>query len=201
MTSRSLSVDAVVGAGAALAREKGFAALGVRALAARLKVTPMALYRHLPGGEALSAAVLDALLLELPVLPSAGAPLEQLKAWAFAARAALQTCPGLAHHLLLHWFELSRTLEVVESLLGAADALGLRGFEAVAAANVVFTFVLMRVTLEESLRDANVLQRKLPALRGLPRLSRNAAEYRVARIDAHFDYGLTLLLEGLERRS
>ncbi|HEX4386102.1 MAG TPA: TetR/AcrR family transcriptional regulator C-terminal domain-containing protein [Myxococcales bacterium] len=201
MTTRSLSVEAVVGAGAALAREKGFPALGVRALAARLKVTPMALYRHLPDGEALSSAVLDALLLELPALPSAGQPLEQLKAWAVAARAMLQTCRGLAHHLLLHWFELPRALEVVESLLGATEALGFKGFEAVAASNAVFTFVLMRVELEESLRDANVLQRKLPALRGLPRLARNAAEYRVARVDAHFDYGLSLLLEGLERRS
>jgi AcrR family transcriptional regulator len=173
----------------------------VRALAARLKVTPMALYRHLPDGEALSAAVLDLLLTGLPALPPQGKPLEQLGAWAAAARAMLQTCRGLAHHLLLHWFELPRALEVVESLLGAAEALGFEGFEAVAASNAVFTFVLMRVTLEESLREANVLQRKLPALRGLPRLARNAAEYRVARIDAHFDYGLGLLLEGLERRS
>ena len=50
------------------------------------------------------------------------------------------------------------------------------------------------------LRKANVLQRKLPALRGLPRLAKNAAEYRVARVDAHFDYGLNLLLEALERQ-
>jgi AcrR family transcriptional regulator len=201
MPIRTLTVEAVVGAGAALAREKGLPALGVRALAARLKVTPMALYRHLPGGDALSAAVLDALLLELPALPRTGEPLEQLRAWATQARDMLRTCGGLAHHLLLHWFELPRALEVVESLLGAAEELGFKGFEAVAASNAVFTYVLMRVQLEESLRKANVLQRKLPALRGLPRLARNAAEYRVARVDAHFEYGLNLLLEGLERRS
>jgi AcrR family transcriptional regulator len=198
---QTLTAQTVVNAGAALAREKGLAALGVRALAARLKVTPMALYRHLPDGEALSAAVLDALLLELPALPAEGRPIDQLRAWAFAARDMLRTCGGLAHHLLLHWFELPRALEVVESLLAAAERLGLHGFEAVAASNAVFTFVMMRVQLEESLRKANVLQRKLPALRGLPRLAKNAAEYRVARVDAHFEYGLTLLLDGLGRRS
>jgi AcrR family transcriptional regulator len=201
MATRTLSVKSVIDAGAALAREKGLPALGVRALAARLKVTPMALYRHLPDGDALSSAVLDALLLELPVLPAAGKPLDQLRAWATDARAMLRTCGGLAHHLLLHWFELPRALEVVESLLGAAEQLGFKGFEAVAASNAVFTYVLMRVQLEESLRKANVLQRKLPALRGLPRLAKNAAEYRVARVDAHFEYGLNLLIEGLDRRS
>lgn len=201
MSTRTLSVETVTAAGVALAREKGFPALGVRAVAARLKVTPMALYRHLPDSQALSEAVLDALLAGLPVLPLSGTPTDQLRAWAAAAREMLLTCRGLAHHLLLHWFELPRALEVVESLLAAAEAMGFKGFEAVAASNAIFTFVLMRVELEESLRDANVLQRKLPALRGLPRLARNAAEYRVARVDAHFDYGLALLLEALERKS
>jgi AcrR family transcriptional regulator len=200
MATRTLSAEAVVDAGAALAREKGLAALGVRALAARLKVTPMALYRHLPDGEALCAAVLDALLLALPALPPEGAPLARLRAWAVEARVMLRACPGLAHHLLLHWFELRRALEVVESLLRGVALLGFEGFDAVAAANVVFTYVLMRVELEESLRKANVLRRKLPALRGLPLLAKNAAEYRVARVDAHFQFGLDLLLEGLERR-
>jgi hypothetical protein len=38
----------------------------------------------------------------------------------------------------------------------------------------------------------------LPALKGLPRLAKNAAEYKVARIDAHFEYGLERLLMGLK---
>jgi AcrR family transcriptional regulator len=181
MNARPLSTETVVLAGARLARERGLDSLGIRSLAARLRVTPMALYRHLADSEALTTAVLETLLAELPLAPSGGPPLQRLR----------------AHHLLLHWFELPRALEAVESLLAAAEDLGLRGFEAVAAANAVFTFVLMRVELEEALRAGNVMNRKLPALRGLPRLSKNAAEYRVARIDAHFDYGLDLLLKGL----
>jgi AcrR family transcriptional regulator len=198
---RSLTPESVVEAGAALAREQGLKALGIRPLAARLEVTPMALYRHVPDGEALSSAVLSALLQEVPLPAATGSPAARFRNWAAVARAALRGCPGLAHHVLLHWFELPRTLEVVEALLAAAEDLGLRGFEAVAAGNAVFTYVLMRVDLEESLRAGNVLKRRLPALRGLPRLSKNAAEYRVARVDAHFEYGLDLLLEGLERRS
>jgi AcrR family transcriptional regulator len=195
----ALTVERVVEGGVRLAREKGVSAVGVRALAAELGVTPMALYRHVASGEALSDAVLQALIAELPLVAAKGAPLGRLRSWAVSAREVLRSCPGLAHHLLLHWFELPRTLQVVESLLSAAEDLGLSDFPAVAAGNAVFTYVLMRVELEEALRAGNVLQRRLPALRGLPRLARNAAEYRVARVDAHFEFGLTLLLDGLER--
>ncbi|HEY2029784.1 MAG TPA: helix-turn-helix domain-containing protein [Myxococcales bacterium] len=199
MAEAGLSAEKVVEGGVRLARDKGLSSVGVRALAAELGVTPMALYRHVASGEALSDAVVQALLRDLPLVGVNGAPLGRLRAWAVSAREVLRSCPGLAHHLLLHWFELPRTLQVVESMLAAAEDLGLTGFSAVAAGNAVFTYVLMRVELEEALREGNVLQRRLPALRGLPRLARNAAEYRVARIDAHFEFGLTLLLEGLER--
>lgn len=199
MTEAGLSARKVVEGGLRLARDKGLSSLGVRALAAELGVTPMALYRHIASGEALSDAVVQALLAELPLVATEGPPLPRLRAWAVSAREVLRSCPGLAHHLLLHWFELPRALQVVESMLAAAEDLGLAGFPAVAAGNAVFTYVLMRVELEEALREGNVLQRRLPALRGLPRLSRNAAEYRVARVDAHFEFGLNLLLDGLER--
>jgi AcrR family transcriptional regulator len=144
-----LNLERVVESGAALAREKGLAALGVRALAARLDVTPMALYRHLPDSDALTGAVLEALLADLPLAAEKGAPRDRMRTWAKEARANLVRCRGLAHHLLLHWFELPRALEAVESLLAASEDLGLSGFESVAAANAVFTYVLMRVQLEE----------------------------------------------------
>jgi AcrR family transcriptional regulator len=194
-----LSAEKVVERGVRLARAKGLSSLGVRAVAAELGVTPMALYRHVASGEALADAVLQALVADVPLVGAEGAPLARLRAWAVSAREVLRSCPGLAHHLLLHWFHLPRALQVVESMLAAAEDLGLQGFAAVAAGNAVFTYVLMRVELEEALREGNVLQRRLPALRGLPRLARNAAEYRVARVDAHFEFGLNLLLEGLER--
>jgi AcrR family transcriptional regulator len=199
VAEHALTAEKVVEAGVRLARAKGLSSLGVRALAAQLGVTPMALYRHVASGEALSDSVVQALLAELPLVAAEGAPLARLGSWAVSAREVLRSCPGLAHHLLLHWFELPRALQVVESMLAAAEDLGLTGFPAVGAGNAVFTYVLMRVELEEALRAGNVLQRRLPALRGLPRLSRNAAEYRVARVDAHFEFGLNLLLEGLQR--
>jgi hypothetical protein len=74
----------------------------------------------------------------------------------------------------------------------------------VAAVNAVFTYVLMRAEAEESIRQAKVVERRLP--RGArsdarwPRLKANASEYEVARLDVHFAYGLDVILLGIDRR-
>jgi AcrR family transcriptional regulator len=202
--ARTLSQDAVVQAGVELVRRQGFSALGIRALAARLEVTPMALYRHVPHGDGLAAAVVEQLLAALPRVPGQGTLRARLRGWATAARAALREYPGFSHYLLLHWFELPAALQTVEELLAACEELGFTGFEAVASANALFTYVIMRVELEESLRGASAMKRKLAGLARskvpLPRIAANAAEYEVAKVDAHFEFGLELLLDGLARR-
>ena len=56
---------AVVRAAIALADERGLEAAGVRQVAERLEVTPMALYRHVGGKEGLLDDVADALYAEI----------------------------------------------------------------------------------------------------------------------------------------
>jgi AcrR family transcriptional regulator len=56
-----LDLDAVVDAAIALADERGLAALTMRALAARLRVSAMTLYGYVPGREELVDLMLDAL--------------------------------------------------------------------------------------------------------------------------------------------
>ncbi len=201
---RNLDSGRIIAAGVALAQRQGLPALTLRAVAARLSVTPMALYRHLPGGAALCEAVVAALAAGLPQVPRTGPVPARLRRFAQELRTALAATPGFSHHLLLHWFELPDALERIEQLLAVAEEAGLRGFEAVAAANAVFTFVLMRVQLEEALRGAGALRRTLSGLKKartrLPRLEAHAREYQTAKIDAHFDYGLELILEGLGKR-
>ena len=194
----------IVAAAVELVQRQGLPALSLRAVAARLGVTPMALYRHLPHGEALSAAVIAALAAALPEVPRKGPVRARLQRFAHALRTTLAAAPGFSHYLLLHWFELPDALERIEQLLAAAGELGLEGFEAVAAANAVFTFVLMRVQLEEALRGAGALRRTLSGLQKtrtrLRRLEAHAREYETARTDAHFDYGLKLILDGIGKR-
>ena len=201
---RTLDPARIVAAGVALVKREGMGALSLRAIAADLAVTPMALYRHLPDGEALHAAVVAALSAALPQVPRAGPVRRRLQRWAQETRAMLAAAPGFSHHLLVHWFELRDALERIEHLLAAAEETGLEGFEEVAAANAVFTFVLMRVQLEEALRGAGALRRTLSGLKKtqarLRRLEAHAREYQTAKTDAHFDYGLKLILDGIARR-
>jgi AcrR family transcriptional regulator len=199
-----LTTDSVVQAGVACVREEGLAALSLRSLAERLGVTPMALYRHVETAEALQKAVVDEMLAKVPAVPSGVGWSEAARSWAPAARGVLSAHPGLARHVLTEWFRLPRVLDWIEGLLAAAERDGMTGTPAVAAVNAIFTYVLMRAEAEEAIRSAGVVHRKLP--RGArseqrwPRLKANATEYEVARLDVHFEFGLTALLLGMERR-
>jgi hypothetical protein len=121
------------------------------------------------------------------------------------ARSVLADHPGFAHHFLVTWFELPAGLELTESLLAVAEDAGRTGFEAVATANAVLTFVLMRVQLEESIRAASVSTRHLALPRtagpALPRLRANIDQYTTARSDDHFTWGLDHLLRGILGRA
>jgi AcrR family transcriptional regulator len=191
----------VIRAGVEAVREGGLESLGIRALAERLGVTPMALYRHVESAERLEAEVVERILAAVPPAPAGEAFRAHAVAWARAAHAALVPYPGIARHVLTSWFRLERVLDWLEGLLVAAERSGMKGARGVAAANAVFTFVLMRVQMEESIRAAGVIRRKLPGGKKAarwPLLHQNAAEYEVAQLDRHFSYGLQVLLAGIE---
>jgi AcrR family transcriptional regulator len=188
----------VVDAGAALVADEGFDALSLRNLAARLGVTPMAMYRHVADADSLRNDVVRQLAAGLPHPDADSAPADAYRTWAADTRAALVAVPGFARHLMTHWFEVAEVLAIVEDLLGVAARAGRTGFEAVAAANAVFTFVLMRVDLEAAITAGGALHRRLgraPASR--PLLTAYARFYETAQLDQHFDFGLETLLRGL----
>lgn len=61
-----ISVDDVVAAGIAVADEQGLAAVTMRAVAARLDASPMALYAHVPDKTTLLALMTDHVLARMP---------------------------------------------------------------------------------------------------------------------------------------
>jgi AcrR family transcriptional regulator len=198
-----LSSEVVIQAGVDSVRQLGFSSLGIRPLAERLGVTPMALYRHVPTAAALQELVVDRVLAGVPPVPPSGPWTDSARAWATAAHEPLAAYPGIARHVLTRWFSLPHALDWVEGLLGAAERSGMTGTTAVAAANAIFTFVLMRVEAEESIVHAGAVRRKVPRGRKAvrwPRIQANASEYEIARFDFHFSYGLEALLLGIERR-
>ena len=149
-------------------------------------------------------AWLSACVIDLPVPVVDEDPLAAYREWAVGTRSALLACPGLGHYLLLHWFELPAMLGIVEGLLELAHRFGFEEFEQVGVANAVFSFVLARVDLEESLRTGDVLERELDSIarasERLPRLTTHLSEYERARVDEHFRFGLELMLDGIAAR-
>jgi len=199
-----LSPESVVQAGVDAVREGGLSNLGIRALAERLGVTPMALYRHVATAAALERAVVDAVLARVPTVAAKVEFTHAARSWAQGARPVLAAHPGVARHVLTNWFRLPRVLDWLEGLLAAAERTAVPGSAAVAAVNAVFTYVLMRVEFEDAVRTAGVIRRKLPkgarSEARWPHFMANAAEYEVAHLDRHFMFGLETLLLGLDRR-
>ena len=163
----------------------------------------MALYRHVPTSGALNLDVATEIVEGFADVRNSGDTCGDLEWWARRAHAALVPFPGAAAHLLATWFEIPAALRVVEALLEVVYAGGLQDFEAVAAVNAVFMFVLMRAEAEQTVRRARAVKRSLRlagAERDLPLLSALAEHYTTARFDLHFDYGLRLLLDGIAVR-
>lgn len=186
----------ILGAGCELARRDGVDALGVRSVAGVVGATPMALYRYVSDAADLRDAVLARLFESLPARPES---VDDVPRWARTFRAWLTDVPGLSRLVLIRWFELPPLLDIVEALLRVFNQVGLEGFELVAAANSLFSYVVSRGELEEAVRASGV-RRSLSWEEGetqRPLLNSLREEYEVARLDEHFDFGLELLLRGL----
>ncbi len=195
-----LSPDAIAEAGRQLVSQSHWSSLSLRAVAASLEVTPMALYRHVANSEALSALVLESIIDRCPRIPDSGHATLILVEWARSFHTELAKFPGVAGWLLTHWFESPAMLERMEELLELAARQGLDGFDAVATTNAVFTYVLMRCEAEQHVRSAGVVKRQLrlaQTTRPLPRLTTLAGHYTTAEFDAHFEFGLAALVRGM----
>jgi AcrR family transcriptional regulator len=87
----------IIEAATAIADQEGLGAVTMHAVAARLRVTPMALYRYFPGKEALYDAIIDAGMGLPPLQPEPRGPWrDEVTRWAHAKRAMLCGRPWLA---------------------------------------------------------------------------------------------------------
>jgi AcrR family transcriptional regulator len=96
----AINRDAILDATLALAEERGLDAVSMRAVAARLGVTPMALYRHVGDKQGLLDGVVERLLDELPSPDASLAPDERLRELAGALRSTARRHPDVFVMLL-----------------------------------------------------------------------------------------------------
>src|SRR4051812_30247879 len=116
-----LSAESIIGAGVESVREAGLASLGIRSVAQRLGVTPMALYRHIETAQALESAVIDRVLATVPAVSRDEEWPCSARTWAERARPVLAAHPGVARYVLTNWFRLPQVLDWIEGLLAAAE--------------------------------------------------------------------------------
>ena len=89
-----ISRDAILEATLDLAEEGGLGAVSMRSVAARLGVTPMALYHHVRDKDDLLDGLVERLLAELPLPDPSLPPEERLHALAMSMREAAIRHPG-----------------------------------------------------------------------------------------------------------
>lgn len=102
MSNRRLTRDTILAAATELMDQEGYDGLTIRRLAARLGVTPMAMYRHFDTKGALIGAIIDQANSEIPLPPADLAPREALSGIARGIRSSVLRHPSLVPALVVH---------------------------------------------------------------------------------------------------
>jgi AcrR family transcriptional regulator len=155
--------DAVLAASLELADEQGLAAVTMQAVADRLGVTPMALYRHVANKADLLDGVVERILWEVPLPEPTDPWADRLALLARGTRAAALRHPGVFPLLLQRPAATPgarRTRDAVYQALGDA---GVRQEDAVQLERVLSTAVLGFAASEAGGRFAAHSQAQLDA--------------------------------------
>ncbi|MEV5556974.1 TetR/AcrR family transcriptional regulator [Nonomuraea wenchangensis] len=137
-----ISRPAVVAAAMAVADEHGLAGLTMPAVAARLGVTTMALYRHVASKDDLLDALVEALLPPLPPESGGTSWRERLGAMAAAVRDTAARHPAVFPLLLQRPAATERAREIRDGVVAALRQAGLAPGPAARAERLISTAVL-----------------------------------------------------------
>ena len=209
MNAQALTADRALDEAMALADADGLTGLTMRKLAQRLGVEAMSLYYHLPNKDALLDGMVDRVYTEVS-LPESHEPWQPaMKRRAESLRAALlrhpwavelldnRSTPGpatLAHHeaIIRNLRESDFTWSLTAHTLSVIDA-------------YVFGFVIQEIQLPfETPEDSQELAEEIMAgmASAFPYLTQFTMEHVMQPgydYSKEFDYGLTLVLQGLAR--
>ena len=153
---RGLTRAEILDTALALADDDGFAAVGMRAVAQRLGVTPMALYRHVGDKEALLDGLVERLLTEVDVPGPEQAPVDRLLASAASLRAVARRHPEAFGLLLARRAATPGALDARDAVLAALVEAGVARDDVGRLERILSTFVIGFAASEASGRFADV---------------------------------------------
>jgi AcrR family transcriptional regulator len=137
-----ISRDAVLRASLAIADSGGLDAVTMQAVARRLGVTPMALYRHVTGKADLLDALVEGLLTEFPLPAEDLPPGERLRALGRGIREVARRHPSLFPLLLQRPATTPASRRVRDAACAALEDTGLGPAQARQAERLLSTVVL-----------------------------------------------------------
>jgi AcrR family transcriptional regulator len=205
-----LSRERLLEAAIAVADAGGITALTIRSVAAELGVKPMSLYHHVAGKEAIIDGVIDVVFAEIALPPEDAGWREALHIRAHSARAVLRRHPWATPFMESRSNPGPATLRHHDAVLGA---LRRGGFPVALAAHAysvmdsyIYGFALEEAALPFTPQDVgDAVEGFLGQFepRDYPHLVEMAMEHVLKPgydYSAEFDFGLELILDGLERR-
>ena len=204
----TLSPELIVRTALALMESDGTSGFSLRAVAAELGVGPMALYTYFRNKDDLYDAVRNHLMGLLPPVPDDAPWQDQVRAVCRSLRALMLQHPCLAQLLASRPLSGQETARVAEGLLGVLRSAGFDKETAARTHTTLFTYVLGATSWEIQMaterRDPEAWRRLRTTMESLsatefPTVVELAPELaRTTGGDDQFDYGLDLLIAGLE---
>lgn len=205
-----LSRDAVVEAAVALVREEGLRQLSMRTLANRLRVTPMAVYKHVENRDALVHLCAESILQTLVLPEERLEPVAWLRRLAGRLRAVGLAHRGLMEFLLEQGPVVHPALVILDRTVLKLHAAGIPWKEAGALHNTFFSWLAGAIRRQEPwdvgppgtpppFERFFAAARALPA-RDYPGLAHGVPHMRATDVGREFEASLDFMLEGIQRR-
>ncbi|MDP8930591.1 MAG: TetR/AcrR family transcriptional regulator [Actinomycetota bacterium] len=197
------ATEDVVAAAVAIADREGAEALTIRAVAAAIGLTPMAIYRHVRDKDDLLDRVVDAVASGIGDVEATGTWREKVVALLRGCREVLLAHPGVASLAVSRPTPVPGVARFFDRLIEAFEEGGFDGVEAVRALDTTLMFVFGSV-LWQIPRSHTERGRLIGVAQADPDRNRHIVEYRVELArrdpDEYFSHGLETILTGLEVR-
>lgn len=199
-----LSRDLIEGEALTLIEDEGLPAFSFRKLAARLGCEPMSLYHHHASKAHLLNALLDRVIGELPAPPPPAPWRERLGDMARDFRAMAWRHPAFFQHLASHRLNTPAALRWLDGALTAFKDAGLDD-ESAARMFRAFGYYITGAALDETSGYARGPSAVEPVsdeviARDFPAVAAAGRWFQPAEVEATFETGLAILLDGVERR-